>query len=525
MKKQTKVALYLSCLGIAVSLLTGCQSTNQQHTTTPPPKGDEELEMLSERDFGPSYKSYEEKGVKYTKGSMAFPTGIKKSSGLLLEKVVPTEVMAGKPFTYVYQVRNLTEHDLHLVTVTDMVTENFSPSDASPKADTVEGRIATWQLGELGPKQVKEIVVTGVAKDIGTVVTCGWASYSPVICEPIKVVKANISLVKTMPSEALICDPLNSKLVVQNTGGSTLTGVKVTDTLPAGLSAEGKTALSYDVGTLKPGESKEYLFAATASKTGKFVNTAKVTSNQGVEAEATAQTVVRKPVLQLTCKSDAERFVGRPFNVCLTVASTGDATAADTMVSLGVPAGATFKSATAGGVLSGNEIIWRVGDQAPKATKELCATLVADNPTSLNFSARARGACADQVTTTCQTKVVGIPAILLEVVDLDDPIEVGSTVTYVIKATNQGSAADTGIKVVCTLESEQQFVSGSGTTTVSGSGDTITMAPVASLAPKEVATWRVNAKALKAKNIRFSVSMTSDNLTRPVTETESTNQY
>jgi uncharacterized repeat protein (TIGR01451 family) len=151
--------------------------------------------------------------------------------------------------------------------------------------------------------------------------------------------------------------------------------------------------------------------------------------------------------------------------------------------------------------------------------------LVADNPTSLNFSARARGACADQVTTTCQTKVVGIPAILLEVVDLDDPVEVGSTVTYVIKATNQGSAADTGIKVVCTLESEQQFVSGSGTTTVSGSGDTITMAPVASLAPKEVATWRVNAKALKAKNIRFSVSMTSDNLTRPVTETESTNQY
>jgi len=190
-----------------------------------------------------------------------------------------------------------------------------------------------------------------------------------------------------------------------------------------------------------------------------------------------------------------------------------------------VPAGATFKSATAGGTLSGNEIIWRVGDQAPKATKELCATLVAANPTSLNFTARARGACADQVTTTCQTKVVGIPAVLLEVVDLEDPIEVGGTETYVVKVTNQGSAPDTGIKIVCTLEDEQQFVSGSGSTAVSASGNSITMAPLASLAPKDVATWRVNVKAVKAKNIRFSVSMTSDNLTRPVTETESTNQY
>jgi len=51
------------------------------------------------------------------------------------------------------------------------------------------------------------------------------------------------------------------------------------------------------------------------------------------------------------------------------------------------------------------------------------------------------------------------------------------------------------------------------------------MAPLASLPAKEKAVWRVVVKALKPANIRFKVTMLSDQLTRPVEETESTNQY
>lgn len=39
---------------------------------------------------------------------MGFPTGLRESSGILLEKVVPAEVLLGKPFSYEYKVVPIT---------------------------------------------------------------------------------------------------------------------------------------------------------------------------------------------------------------------------------------------------------------------------------------------------------------------------------------------------------------------------------------------------------------------------------
>jgi hypothetical protein len=57
---------------------------------------------------GVCYTSFEQGGQKFLKGSMGFPTGILESSGLLLEKTVPAEVLVGKPFSYEFKVVNLT---------------------------------------------------------------------------------------------------------------------------------------------------------------------------------------------------------------------------------------------------------------------------------------------------------------------------------------------------------------------------------------------------------------------------------
>ena len=86
---------------------------------------------------------------------MAFPTGLRESSGLLIEKTVPAEVMVGQKFDYVYKVSNLTDYPIHMVTLSDRVSPNFTPADADPKpADTRDG-VATWQVGTLGPKRAR----------------------------------------------------------------------------------------------------------------------------------------------------------------------------------------------------------------------------------------------------------------------------------------------------------------------------------------------------------------------------------
>ena len=131
----------------------------------------------------------------------------------------------------------------------------------------------------------------------------------------------------------------------------------------------------------------------------------------------------------------------------------------------------------------------------------------------------------ETVSDSCSTEIEGIPAILLEVIDVTDPVEVGQNTTYVITVTNQGSAPDRNVRVVATLPDQQSFVSATGATNVAANGKTITFAPVENLGVGQQAAWRIVVKADAAGDVRFRIEMTSDNLTSPVIETEATNLY
>jgi uncharacterized repeat protein (TIGR01451 family) len=121
--------------------------------------------------------------------------------------------------------------------------------------------------------------------------------------------------------------------------------------------------------------------------------------------------------------------------------------------------------------------------------------------------------------------VAGVPGVLLEVGDIDDPVEVNGRTTYMITVTNQGFAVSTNIRIACAIEENVQYVSSSGPTTGTLEGSTITFAPLSALAPKGKATWRVVVTAVKAGDSRFKTTMITDQLTRPVEETEATRVY
>ena len=123
------------------------------------------------------------------------------------------------------------------------------------------------------------------------------------------------------------------------------------------------------------------------------------------------------------------------------------------------------------------------------------------------------------------TTIEGIAAILLEVVDISDPIEVGQNETYLITVTNQGTKPDTNIRINCFLESTMKFVSASGETQTQAADGKIVFQPLDTLAPGDKATWKVVVQAINAGDVRFRVTMDSDQLTRNVVETEATNFY
>lgn len=232
-----------------------------------------------------------------------------------------------------------------------------------------------------------------------------------------------------------------------------------------------------------------------------------------------------KPALALVCHAPAREFTGRPMKVCFTLRNTGDGPEPRTTITLPIPVGAAFNSATEGGVSTEERVTWEIPELAPKTSREVCAVFTMRTPGRVDFKPVASGAIAGPAHCECQTQIIGVHALGVEVVDLADPIEVGKVVTYVISITNQGDQVGTGIRVVCTVPDSQEFVFGSGTTPVSAQGRTVTMQVLPALEGKATATWRVLTKALRPDDSRFRVEYSSDQFEKPIREDEATRLY
>lgn len=305
-----------------------------------------------------------------------------------------------------------------------------------------------------------------------------------------------------------------------------MTQVQVAEVLPDCLTAvEPGAGATFDVGTLQPGEVRSLRVRAQARVAGGCVGRVKVTSAEGAEAESESSVMIQAPALEVSCRVPGEVLAGRPIDVCVVVRNAGNAAEPGAMVAVAIPDGAVVGTIGDGGEVKGGAVVWEMANLAPGAERTVCVALRVGQPSMVPIRAGAKGQCAPPVETECLTKVAGIPAILLEVVDLEDPIEVGNQVTYEIRVTNQGSAVGTNLKWVCTLPASQEFVSGGGPTEVQGEGLTASAAALAALEPKAQVVWRVVVKAISTADARFKVEMTSDQFQRPVEEWEATSQY
>jgi uncharacterized repeat protein (TIGR01451 family) len=232
-----------------------------------------------------------------------------------------------------------------------------------------------------------------------------------------------------------------------------------------------------------------------------------------------------KPSLSLVCNAPVEVATGRAADVCLTLINHGNAASAKTTLVLPIPPNARLASKTDFAVIKSGQLVWEIVGLEPNKGKQVCATFKLAQPGTLDFNATATSEAMDRVTTSCETRVVGVPAILLEVIDLEDPVELGQEVTYEIKVTNQGTSTGTNIRLVCEMPKSQEFVSSTGTTTATESDSRITLKEIPSLAAKEVVSWRVKVKARETDDARFKVELRSDQFEKPIIEDESTQQY
>lgn len=460
-----------------------------------------------------------------TRTEKAYPSGDRSTSVLLLERLTPTEIRRGDPITYEIRLTNLTRSRINDVVLSEQFPPTFRSESASPEPRRRDGNQAVWQYESLAPGASETIRIRGSTDRDDELSWCATVTFSTVACARTRIVEPQLALQKIAPAEVLLCDDIPLRFVVSNKGTGLARGVRVSDELPAGLAAaNGETRLMFDAGDLSAGESRDFGIVVRASRAGQFRNAATARDDSGLSASAEATTVVRKPELEVTKRAPAMRFVGRPAEFEISVRNTGDAPARDTTLMDAIPVGTEFVRADGAGQFSNGRVNWRLGTIAPGELRTVHVQVHCAGRGILENTAVARAYCAEGAA-SAKLEVKGIPAILLEVVDLDDPVEVGAQVTYEIVVTNQGSSDGTNIAVECTLPAEEQFVSGTGPSRARADGQVVTFDRVPILRPKAKLTYRVVVKAIRDGDLRFGVSLRSDQTETPVMETESTHAY
>ena len=457
--------------------------------------------------------------------SLAYPTGNEATSVLCLQKVAPAQVTAGETFSYELRITNLTSDPISNITINDRLPSGFSMASATPPASAD----SSWKIAKLGPGETQKITITGMAGSDGKLTNCADLSIDNNLCVETAVNTPKVQITKEGPDAVLACDPINYKIVVTNTGTGTARDLVVTDTLPEGLvTMDGQNSITANIAELAGGASQEINATVKATKTGSFSNSASVADAGGVSAASNAvTTVVTKPALELNVACPGKTYLGKKLCYTVTVANNGDGVSRGTTVSAVVPSGTSFVSASEGGTNAGGNVSWNAGDLAPGASKSREFCVMADTLGPKQTGATASGYCADAVKADCATNVEGIPAILVEVIDIEDPIQVGNQETYEILITNQGTANDTNIKVVCGIEEQLEYVASADPGGKPGvvEGGSISFEAHPSIAPKAKIKYIVKVKATATGDTRFKVTVTSDQLTRPVEETEATNHY
>jgi uncharacterized repeat protein (TIGR01451 family) len=458
--------------------------------------------------------------------SLAFPTGDPRTSAVLLHQVMPQQVRAGATYDMEIHVTNVTNTTLQNVVVNGESMDNMSIVSSNPSAGRGAAGNTQWVLGDLGPCKTQKITVSARADRVGNASNCLSVSYANVLCSALQVVQPALQITKTMTSEALTCDTITATIEVKNTGSGAAENVVIKDNLPNGLTtADGKQAVEIAVGTLAGGQSATRSLQLKAKGKGRYENNASASASGGLTASSnTVAVVVKQPELAVSVKCPERVFLGRDMKYDITVSNRGDAACNNTTLASNFTGG-SFKSATDGGSGAGGSASWNLGSIPPGGTKTVSVTLSSGSIGEANLNATAKCACSPDASASCKTSLQGIPAILVECVDDNDPVEVGGQTTYTITVTNQGSAPGTGIKVNVELPGQEDYVSGTGATAVSAAGKSITMAPLASLAPKASAQWRVTVRANASGDIRLRLKVTSDQFSNPIEETESTNLY
>jgi uncharacterized repeat protein (TIGR01451 family) len=448
----------------------------------------------------------------------------------------PPSIPVTQEVPYTIVVANTGKVETQALTVRSTVPDGLQYVRSEPPA-VVEGGQLTWTLGAMQGGQSTNLQVVFRALRVGTVTTCANVTTVEGLkaenCTTTQITAPQLKVVKVGPATGVAGMPVTYQITVSNPGTGPATNVLLSDAFDAGLEHESRAnPVIMRLGTLAPNESRTIPLVLVPRQTGRLVNRVIATADGNLRDQAEHPVTVQQARLTLTNTGPAASFVDRPATFDLRVSNPGDVALTNVVVRDQLPPELALVSATEGGQSpDGRVVVWNVGTLQPRQERLLQVTV-----RGLSLAPRVVAtatATADpglQVQAEAALEIRGVPAFKLEVVDTDDPVEVGAKTTYKIAVTNQGTLPGSQVQITAIVPKQMRLVNANGPSKPvieqpGADGQRVTFPAVDSLAPKGVLNYSIEVEALQAGDIRFRVELRSATLVEPVIKEESTTVY
>lgn len=448
-----------------------------------------------------------------------------QNSALVIQKFAPPEIQVGKSAKFAVQVRNTGSQTAEGVVIRDEVPAGTQVINTTPKASQ-EGNFLVWELGKLstGEERTVEIELKPTKEgEIGSVATVSCVAQASA---KTRCTMPQLAVRMTAPSQVLVGQEQRVKIELRNPGTGDATGVMLLENVPDNVKHAAGPALEFEIGTLRAGETRELELILTAEKAGRVINalTARADGNLQVQQEVEFEVIA--PDLQLTVDGPARRYLERPATYQVIVENPGTAPAHDIEIVSKLPKGMQFVKANNMGEYDAatHSVYWSLAQlpEGEKGAVELVAMPIEAGQQTLQVQGKAQQGLTDEAEQ--EVLVEGMAAIMFEVRDAEDPIEVGGETTYEIRVMNQGTKAATNVQVVVNLPTGIEAISASGESPHTVRADGILFEPLPQLAPKTDSVFRIHVKGVQPGDQRTVVQVRTDDM-KDIRREESTQVF
>ena len=339
----------------------------------------------------------------------------------------------------------------------------------------------TWTIGDVPAGGMGSVTVTIRLPQPGTYMNTSSATFTvgtgtqTVTSNPVTTVYQAPSIMLTASAPATTYSPQVTFTINYSNGGpGTATNLVLTDALPMGATFVSATnggvfangTVTWNIGTLATGGMGTVSVTLNLPGYGTFSNTGQATFNAGAQplmaSSNTTMTQYLPPYVTLMATAPANTIVPT-VTYTINYTNPGPLPANSFVLTDALQMGATFVSATNGGVFANGTVTWNLGNLAVGAMGSVSVTVTLPAPGTYSNQGAATytaNGMAQQVMSNTTSTVYQAPG--LQVTITCPPTTNSPTVTCTVSYTNSGNATAVGVKLSDVIPNGAQYISSTG---------------------------------------------------------------